>query len=304
MPMNPLAIVGPTGVGKTAVAVEVCRRAGGEIVSIDSRQVFRGLEICSNAPTPGELRGVRCHLVGCLEVGERIDAQRYVRMARPVVDALVLEGRQTVLTAGTGLYLKALLEGLDLGGHPADPALRAQLETQAVLDLSGLFRRLSALDPGAASRVDAANPGRVVRATELALRRQRGDVPAPATATPLAAIKVGLTAPRAQLYEWIEARADRLLAKGWSGEIEALLDSGADLSRSAFSSIGAREMVAFVRGEMLLAALREAIVRRTRNYAKRQLTWYRADREVRWLDVTRYSGSDIVDAILELLEQR
>jgi tRNA dimethylallyltransferase len=302
--MNPLAIVGPTGVGKTATAVEVCRRSGGEIVSIDSRQIFRGLEICSNAPTPEELRGVRCHLVGCFDVGERINAARYVGMARPIVDALVLAGRLPVLTAGTGLYLKALLEDLDLGGHPADPALRVRLEREAERDLPGLHRRLAALDPQAAARVDSANPVRVVRATELALRRQRGDAVTAARARPLQAVKVGLTAPRAQLYEWIEARVDRMLTRGWSGEIGALLDSGADLSRSSFSSIGVHEMVAFVRGEKALAALREAIVKRTRNYAKRQLTWFGSDAEVNWLDVTQHPGSDIVDAILELLEQR
>lgn len=298
--INPLAIVGPTGVGKTATAVGVCLRTGGEIVSIDSRQVFRGLEVCSNAPTPEELRGVRCHLVGCLEVGERVDAARYVAMARPIVDALVVERRLPVLTAGTGLYLKALLEGLDLGGHPSDPTLRARLEAEAERGLRRLHRRLAALDPEAAARVDAANPARVVRATELALRRRRGDTAVPAGPAPLAAVKVGLTAPRAQLYERIEARADQMLERAWNGEIRALLDSGADLGRSAFSSIGAREMVAFTRGEISRSSLREAIVRRTRNYAKRQLTWFRADPEVRWLDVTRYQGSDIVDAILTL----
>jgi tRNA dimethylallyltransferase len=303
MRISPLALVGPTGVGKTAVAVEVCRRTGGEIVSIDSRQVFRGLEICSNAPTSNELQGVRCHLVGCLNLGERIDAARYVGMARPIVDALVLAGRLPVLTAGTGLYLKALLEGLDLGGHPADPRLRATLEAEAERDLPRLHARLAALDPEAAARVDAANPVRLVRAAELAVRRHRGDTPAPGAPGPLAAVKVGLTAPRAQLYEWIEERADRMLARGWSSEIEALLDSGADLSRSAFSSIGAVEMVAVVRGEKPFTALREGIVRRTRNYAKRQLTWFRADPQVQWLDVTKDAGSDMVDAILELLEQ-
>jgi tRNA dimethylallyltransferase len=303
MRINRLAIVGPTGVGKTAAAVEVCRRTGGEIVSIDSRQVFRGLEICSNAPTPEELRGVRCHLVGSLEVGERIDAQRYVDMARPIVDSLVLAGRLPVLTAGTGLYLKALLDGLDLGGYPADPPIRATLEAEAERDLPRLHRRLAELDPEAAARVDAANPVRLVRATELALRRQRGDAATPAPTTSLAVVKVGLTAPRAQLYQWIEARADDMLALGGVGEIEALLDSGADLSRSAFSSIGAVEMVAFTRGQMPLTVLREAIVRRTRNYAKRQLTWFRSDPEVHWLDVTQHPGSDIVDAILKVLEQ-
>lgn len=296
----PLALIGPTGVGKTAVAASVCRRTGGEIVSTDSRQVYRGLEICSNAPTPAELGGVTCHLVGCLEVGDKIDAARYVALARPIVDRLMADGGGVVLTAGTGLYLTALLDGLDLGGHPADPELRAELELEAEADLAGLHRRLAGLDPEAASRVDSNNPVRLVRATELATRRARGDQ-AVAGPSPLRVVKVGLDAPREQLYEWIEARTDRMLARGWAQEVERLIDSGADLSNSAFSSIGLREMVAFVRGEESMVAVRAAIVKRTRNYAKRQLTWFRADPEVRWLDVTRYEDSDIVEPILELL---
>lgn len=298
--MVPLVIVGPTGVGKTAVAVEVCHRAGGEIVSIDSRQVYRGLEICSNAPTTAELRGVRCHLTGCLEMGERIDAARYASMARPVIDGLLERARRPVLTAGTGLYLRALLEGLDLGGLPADPALRSELEQAAAKDLPGLHHRLAALDAGAAAAVDSSNPVRVVRAMELAVRRERGDAPSPPVAGPLAAVKVGLSAPRARLHSWIEARVDRMLAGGWKQEVEALLDSGADLSGNAMSSIGLYEMVALAKGMKSVESVRAAVIARTRNYAKRQLTWFRADPEVRWLDVTAYRGSDIVEAILEL----
>ena len=298
-----LAVVGPTGVGKTAVAARVAAAIGGEIVSIDSRQVYRGLEICTNAPTAKELGGVRCHLVGCLQPGKKLDAARYVSLARPIIDDLRRHGRVPVLTAGTGLYLKALLEGLDLGGHAADPQLRAELEEEAERDLGGLYGRLAGIDPEAAVRVEPTNRVRVVRATELALRRQRGDQPETAGWAPLAAIKVGLTAPRAELYEWIEVRTDRLLSRGWRAEVEALLDTGVDLSSTALSSIGLREMAACIQGRASMEAVRAAIIKRTRNYAKRQLTWFRADPEVRWLDVTRYPESDIVEPILEMLER-
>ncbi len=303
MPTTLLAIVGPTGVGKTTVAAQVAAGIGGEIVSVDSRQVFRGLEICSNAPTTKELGGVRCHLVGCLEPGEKLDAARYVGLARPIIDDLRSHGRLPLLTAGTGLYLKALLEGMDLGGHPADPQLRAELEDEAERDLGGLHGRLAGIDPEAAERVEPTNPMRVVRATELALRRQRGDQPEAAGWGPLAAIKVGLTAPRAQLYEWIETRTDRLLSRGWEAEVEALLDTGVDLSSTALSSIGLREMANHIQGRASTETVRAAIIKRTRNYAKRQLTWFGADPEVRWLDVTRYSESDIVEPILGMLER-
>jgi tRNA dimethylallyltransferase len=303
MPSTAVAIVGPTGVGKTAVAAMLAVRTGGEIVSIDSRQVYRGLEICSNAPTADELGGVRCHMVGRIEVGEKLDAARYMELARPIIDQLQRAGRLPVLTAGTGLYLRALLEGLDLGGHPADPLIRAELEAEARRDLASLHARLAGTDPGAAARVEPTNPVRVVRAMELALQRQRGDQRVGAAGAPLAATKIGLMAPRATLYQWIESRTERLLSLGWRTEVEALLDNGVDLSSTALSSIGLREMAAFIRGRESLEAVRAAIIKRTRNYAKRQMTWFRADPEVRWLDVTRYSKSDIVEPILEMLDR-
>jgi tRNA dimethylallyltransferase len=299
-----VAIVGPTAVGKTAVAVELCRRAGGEIVSFDSRQVYKGLEICSNAPTAADLKGVRCHMVARFPVGRRVDAAGYVSLARPILEGLLAAGRPAVLTAGTGLYLKALLDGLDLGGHGADPKLRSALEAEAQANLAALHRRLAELDPKAAATVDPANPVRVVRAIELATRRGRGDRRTTRTAPALEATKVGLHAPRAQLYAWIDARLDAMLAAGWMAEIEALLDSGVSLSGTALSSIGVRELVEVAAGRLRLEAAREAIAKRTRNYAKRQLTWFRADAEVTWLDVTEFTGSDIVDAIQRLIETR
>jgi tRNA dimethylallyltransferase len=302
--VTPVAIVGPTAVGKTAVAVELCRCVGGEIVSFDSRQVYGGLEICSNAPSPGSLKGVRCHLVGEIPVGQKVDAAAYVGMARPIVEGLIAAGRPAVLTAGTGLYLKAFLDGFDLGGHAADAPLRRQLEDQASDDLPALHRRLVALDPGAAVKVEASNPVRVVRAMELTLRRRRGDRATTAPAPALASTKIGLEAPRAQLYEWIEVRLDSMLAAGWVAEIEALVESGAAISGTALSSIGVRELADVAAGRLKLEVAREAIRKRTRSYAKRQLTWFRADPEVRWLDVTRFNGSDIVEAMLDLIEKR
>jgi tRNA dimethylallyltransferase len=303
MPSTAVAIVGPTGVGKTAIAARLGARTGGEIISIDSRQVYRGLEICTNAPTAEELGGVRCHLVGCLEVGEKLDAARYVALARPIIEELQGLGLLPVLTAGTGLYLKALLEGLDLGGHPADPLIRAELEAQARRDLAALHSRLAGIDPRAGAAVEPTNPARVVRATELALRRQRGDVVVAAGKPPVAATRIGLMAPPAQLYQWIESRTDRLLSRGWRSEVEAVLDTGVDLSSTALSSIGLREMAACIQGRESMATVRAAIIKRTRNYAKRQMTWFRADPEVRWFDVTRYSKSDIVERILEMLKR-
>lgn len=299
-----MAIVGPTAVGKTRIAVELCLRNGGEIVSVDSRQVYRGLQICSNAPTSAELAGIRCHLVGVMEPGQRVDAALYVAMAWPIVESLRARSRPAVLTAGTGLYLKALLDGLDLGGHPADGDLRRALEDEARVDLGALVDRLAAIELETAARIDTANPVRVVRAMELAMIRIRRDRLAIETLDPIAAVKIGLTAPRATLYGWIDERVDHMLASGWLDEVRALGEAGQDLGRAALSSIGVRELLEVAAGRMALEVARGAIARRTRNYAKRQLTWFRSDPEVHWLDVTRFTGSDIVEAISELVELR
>jgi tRNA dimethylallyltransferase len=301
---RPVAIVGPTGVGKTAVAVEVCLRAGGELVSIDSRQVYRGIEVASGAPAAAELGGVRAHLVGALAVGERIDAHGYVELAEAALAGIAARGARPVLTAGTGLYLRALLDGWDLGGLPADRELRAELEAAAEADLPALVERLRLADPAAAARVDRRNPVRVVRALELVLLRERGQRPVGAPGTPRAAIKVGLTAAPARRAAWIEARVDAMLAQGLVEEVGRLLDPalpGGPPAPAVLSGIGVREVAAHLRGEIDLAEARRLIVARTRAYARRQLIWFRADPQVRWLDAGETVRSDIVEAILEML---
>jgi tRNA dimethylallyltransferase len=299
-----LAIVGPTGVGKTAVAVGVCQAMGGEIISIDSRQVFRGIEVASNAPTVEDLGGIRCHLVGVLEPSEKVDAARYIKMARPVLAQVRIDGSLAVLTAGTGLYLKALLEDLPLGGMTPRPEERARLEARAASDLPALFAELERLDPKAAGAIDPKNPVRVVRALELVLGRAADASQATPAPRPIPAIKVGLTAPRDVLYQWIDARVGGMLERGWREEVESLLAMGIDPRRQAFSGLGVAEMAEVVQGRMALDEARAVISTKTRNYAKRQLTWFRADPEIEWIDVTATGGSDIVDRVSTMLAKR
>lgn len=290
--------------GKTTLAVEICRRTGGEIVSIDSRQVFQGIEVISNAPTAEELGGVACNLVGVVDPAASMTAAAYVEMVRPVLARLRRQRVTTVLTCGTGLYLKALLEGFDLGGSPADPSLRRQLEAEAERDLAALVRRLKKINPGGIAGLDVRNPVRVVRRMEVALLRQRQPEPRSRRKKPpeqIAAVKIGLNAPRQELDRWIEERVDRMLAHRWRDEVAALLAQAIDPGSQAFAGIGVAEMAAHIRGELDIAGMRAAVIRRTRAYAKRQLTWFRADPEVRWFDVTAVTRGDIVEAVLEML---
>lgn len=291
--------------GKTAVAVAVARRLGGEIISFDSRQVFRGVEICSNAPTEGQLEGVPAHLVGRLDPSEEVTAAGYTEMARAAA-AGISAGRPHVLTAGTGMYLKAYLDNLDLGGMGAVAGLREQLEAEAAADLPGLARRLRQLSPELAAATDLRNPVRVVRRMELlwaaALAADgRAEADGSLARGRVEALKVGLRAPVAVLEGWIRSRTERMLAAGWRAEVERLLDRSPAPSPQVLKSIGVAEMAAHLRGQLGERDLLEAVNVRTRQYAKRQRTWFRADPEVRWIDAGNRKTSDIVEIILEML---
>ncbi|MGI8607824.1 MAG: tRNA (adenosine(37)-N6)-dimethylallyltransferase MiaA [Candidatus Dormibacteria bacterium] len=297
-------MVGPTAAGKTAVAVELARRTGGEIVSFDSRQVYLGLKVTSSAPTSIELGGVVAHLVAQLDPSEEMTAARYVALVRQAV-LTIPDGRQVVITAGTGMYLKAYLEDLDLGGMGAVPALRESLEADARRDLPALARRLTELSPDLAAQTDLSNPARVVRRMELlvaaAFAEDGADAAERGGRHPVKAVKVGLAVPPDVLEGRIAARLEWMLESGWREEVEALLVRRPAPCRQVMTSIGVAEMVAHIRGEMNSTQLRDAVLVRTRQYAKRQRTWFRGDPEVRWLDAGNRTASDIVEQVHEML---
>ena len=285
------------------MAVALARQTAGEVVSFDSRQVYRGIEVSSNAPTAAELAGVPVHLVSVLDPSQPLTAARYVELARHAT-AGAKAGTHQVLTAGTGMYLKAYLEGLDLGGMGAVPELRQTLEAEAERDLPALARRLVELSPELAAGTDLQNPVRVVRRMELlvaaAFAEDRGDARARPAAR-IDALKIGLAVPTDILERRIAARLHLMLASGWREEVEALLDRPSPPCEQVVSSIGVAEMIAHLRGETNEAQLLEAVLVRTRQYAKRQRTWFRGDPEVRWLDAGNKPASDIVETILEML---
>jgi tRNA dimethylallyltransferase len=282
------------------VAVEVCRLVGGELVSVDSRQVFRHMPVATNVPSAEELRGVRSHLTEVLDPDQRIDAARFLAMARPALDEITSRGAVPVLTAGTGLYLKSLLEGLDLGGHPSDPGLRAELEAAAVSDLAGLFSRLEATDPSIAARTDRLNPVRVVRRLELAILRERGLPEALQGHPAIPAQVVGLDCDRAELHRRIAGRVEQMLERGIAEEVSNLLRHHRP-STQVLAGIGIAEMVEHLQGQLPMSAAMARIAQRTRAYARRQLTWFRADAAVNWVDTGQKSVSDIVGSVMELV---
>lgn len=267
----PFFITGPTASGKSALAVALAERVGGEIVNADAFQLYAGMDVLTAKPAAGEMRRVPHHLYGVLALTEACDAQRYRRMALPVLGDIAARGRVPIVVGGSGLYVKALSHGLaELPG--ADPELRARLAT---LSLEEKCARLLALDPDAGSNVPLANPRYVDRALEICLltgepqsRLRRGFA-----GTPPWGAGVTLVWPREVLHERIAQRARQMLAAGVLDEVRAL----PPLGPTAEKAIGLRELRAHLAGELSLEQALERMVVATRQYAKRQGTWFRRE---------------------------
>ncbi len=278
-------MVGPTAVGKTAVALELAAALGGEIVNADSMQVYRGLDIGTAKPTPQERARVRHHLVDVADPDEPYDAARYSEAGRAVIAHLHQAGVPPLVAGGTGLYIKALLAGLfqqDQGVRQVRPRLARELAAQG---LPALLARLQSLDPATAARLAKGDTYRIVRALEVveATGRPLSDWHAAHNFQdrPYETVKLGLELPREELYRRIEARVEAMLAQGWLEEVRRLLQRYPPEIKP-LQALGYRHLVAHLAGSLSLAEAAELTKIDTRHYAKRQLTWFRADPEVRW----------------------
>jgi tRNA dimethylallyltransferase len=283
-----LAILGPTASGKSALAAYLARRLHGEVIACDSTQLYRGFDIGTGKPTAEERQGVPHHLLDVLHPDEEASAGGYREMALQVLRDLRLRNKLPILTVGTGLYLRALLEGLaDLPQRSEElrARLRAGSEKHGPLYLHRLLQRL---DAPSAQRIAPADTQKLIRAVEVCLlaRRPLTEVHS-AGRNPLTGwriIKIGLNPPREQLYERIHARIDSMLARGWQDEVQHLLAGGASGAASSkpFDFLGYRELTAVSRSQLSLEDARAAIQQSTRRYAKRQQTWFRREPHVRW----------------------
>ena len=286
-----IAIVGPTASGKSALAMRVAERIGGEIVSADSRQVYRGMDIGTAKPTAEERARVPHHLVDVVDSGERYDVLRYQRDGRAALAEIRARGRVALVVGGTGLYVRALLDGLDLASLPHDPEVRARLESE---DPAALHERLRAMDPDAASRVDPRNRRRLVRYLEVATIAG-GPVPR-ARGAPLAALRVGLRPPREVLVAAIERRVRDMVAQGVLDEARALVGRGIDPRLPSMSAHGYQHWAALLRGEIDLETAIARTASDVRAYSRRQMTWFRRDAAIRWFDPT------VTDPLPEIVE--
>ena len=286
-----IAIVGPTASGKSALAMRVAERVAGEIVSADSRQVYRGMDVGTAKPTTEERARIPHHLIDVADPGERYDVLRYQRDGLAALDEIRTRGHAALVVGGTGLYVRALLDGLELASLPHDPAVRARLESE---DPSTLHERLRAVDPDAASRVDPRNRRRLVRYLEVATIAG-GPVPR-VRGTSMAALRIGLRPPREVLIASIEQRVREMVDAGVLEEARALVARGVDPRLPSMSAHGYVHWAAHLRGESDLKTAIALTARDVRAYSRRQMTWFRRDPAIRWFDPT---ATDPLEDILE-----
>jgi len=285
--LRPLvAIVGPTASGKSALGVKLAERFSGEVVACDSTQLYRGFDIGTAKPSSTERRGVPHHLIDVLGPEESATAGGYRELALQILEDLRKHKRLPIFTVGTGLYLRALLEGLaDVPQRSEElrERLRASMEQHSA---GYLHRMLKRLDPEAAQKIAPADEQKLIRAVEVCiLTRRRISEVHRAGRVPLegwSVLKVGLMSPREKLNARIHARTEAMLERGWMREVQALLESGLSEKAKPFDFIGYRELRAVLQGELTLEEARSAIQQATRQYAKRQVTWFRKEPGVRW----------------------
>ena len=278
-----VGIVGPTASGKTALAIAVAERLGGELVSVDSRQVYRYCDIGTNKPTAEELHGIPCHLVDVVDPGTPFTVADYQRLAMPVIADIGRRRRLPVLQGGTGLYLKALLDGWNLGDAPPDPGVRAALEERLEREgTEALDAELRRIDPAAADLAQK-NPRRLIRALEIhSVTGKRPTEARESEPPPWIVTVVGLDTPLAEIDQRIASRVKRMLGAGWLDEV-ARLRRDFPLAELRRLGHGYPELAAYLEGRLSLEEASDSSVRQIRQYARRQLTWFRADRRVQWI---------------------
>ena len=299
-----LCLAGPTASGKTALAVELAKDLNGEVVSCDSMQVYRRMDIGTAKPSPEEMQGIPHHMIDVAEPDEDFSVSRYCAMAAPIVDDIVARGKTAIIAGGTGLYMDSLIRGNDFAPFPST-GVRERLEAEAdEVGLPAMLTRLREIDPDTADRVS--DRKRILRALEVYLEtgetiteHNRKTRLIPPKYTPL---WLGLDfADRGELYRRIDKRVDIMLEMGLMEEIRSLLDSGIPEKCTAMQAIGYKEFVNALEGREPLSQAAEEVKKASRHYAKRQLTWFRRNPAVRWLVRSGDDGREILASARQII---
>jgi tRNA dimethylallyltransferase len=295
-----IAIVGPTAVGKTALAIQLAEEFRGEIVLADSRQVYRGMDIGTAKPTGDEQRRVPHHLLDVVNPGEPFTLAQYQQHAYAAIAEIHTRGKVPFLVGGSGLYVRAVLEGLCIPRVAPDPARRQKLERE---DAAVLYARLQQLDPIAAAKIDPRNKRRIIRAIEVCEMAGKPISTLQSRNAPnYRVLRLGLTLPREELYRRIDARVDQMIAAGLVDEVRGLIARGYDPDTSAMSGLGYRQIALYAKGEATLEEATRVLKRDTRRFVHHQYSWFRLDDvRIQWFDVSLVRYAEIRGAVTRFL---
>lgn len=298
-----IVVLGATAVGKTELSLRLAERFAGEIVSADSRQLYRGMDIGTAKATPAEQQRVRHHLLDIRNPDETLTLAEYQQLAYAAIASIHKRGRVPFLVGGSALYLRAVVLGLQIPAAPPDPALRAQLERELTQEgLTALAARLRALDPSTAANIDLRNPRRVLRALEIVLTTGKSKIASESISPPpYRILQIGLERERSQLYARIDARVDEMIAQGLVAETKRLLAAGYDLGLPALTSLGYREIGAYLRGECSLEDASARIKIETHRFVRHQTTWFRKMQDVVWFNLDQCREEEIVALVERFL---
>ena len=311
MSKRPLVILtGPTAVGKTALSIGLAQAIGGEIISADSMQVYRHMDIGSAKIMPEEMQGVPHHLVDVLEPWEEFNVVRFQQMAKAACEEIWGRGHIPIVTGGTGFYIQALLYDIDFTENDEDTAFRTQMEQLAATEegRQQLYDRLKEVDPASAEAIHANNTKRVIRALEFFEKtgspisahneeqRQKD--------SPYAFLYAVLSRDRAVLYERIDRRVDIMMEQGLVEEVRGLMEQGCTRQMVAMQGLGYKEIIDYLDGKLSLEEAVYIIKRDTRHFAKRQMTWFRREKDVTFVEMDGRQEAEVLQEILEQLRQR
>ena len=289
-----LVIVGPTAVGKTKVSVELAERIGGEIVSADSRQVYRFMDIGTAKPAPTDMRRIPHHMIDVVNPDEEYTAADYSRGAHVAIKSIFEKGRIPIMVGGSGLYIRAVIDGI-FPGPGSDTKIREKLEKEAEeSELSSLYDRLCKVDPVASSRIHPNDKRRIIRALEIfeatgrpiSLLQEQGKKKEPKYNT----VMIGLNRPRKELYGRIEERVEEIFDHGFIEEAKRLLEKGYEESLISMEALGYREVIKFLNGGIMLDLAKRKVKQNTCHYARRQLIWFRKDKRITWFNIRNEEG--------------
>lgn len=285
---NIICVVGPTASGKTRLSIELCRRYNGEVLSCDSMQIYRGMTIGTAKPTPEEMQGIPHHMIDILDPGESFSVGRYVEMADPILQDILTRGKTCVIVGGTGLYVDSLIAGRTFAPFP-ETGKRQELE--ALADQKGIeavIAMLREFDPDSAQRLHPGDRRRIIRAAEVFLETgetiTQHNLRTQSIPPKYRPLWLGLDfTDRSELYARIDRRVDDMMGQGLVEEIQALLSAGTPPTATSLQAIGYKELLAALSGTVPMAQAVDNVKQESRRYAKRQLTWFRRNKDIHWI---------------------